>query len=100
MSNLEPLILGLSPHVVFDGDTPGNAIPCFVFIHSPMGVVQNSIRFCPNSNRFKELTKDMAEARDPTMGVKPDEKLAERLTKQTATALQTDISSIEDEYDD
>lgn len=42
----------------------------------------------------------MAQAPDPTMGVKPDERLAERLSKQTAKALQTDISSIEDEYDD
>ena len=50
--------------------------------------------------RFKELTKDMAQAADPTMGVKPDERLSEKLSLQTAQALETDIASIEDEYGD
>eukprot|EP00752_Nemacystus_decipiens_P008519 g7608.t1 len=52
------------------------------------------------TKRFKELTKDMAQAADPTMGVKPDERLSEKLSEQTAKALQTDIASIEDEYGD
>ena len=52
------------------------------------------------TKRFKELTKDMAQAADPTMGVKPDEALSEKLSQQTAKALQTDIASIEDEYGD
>ncbi|CAM9997571.1 unnamed protein product [Ectocarpus sp. 12 AP-2014] len=52
------------------------------------------------TKRFKELTKDMAQAADPTMGVKPDDALSERLSQQTRKALQTDIASIEDEYGD
>ncbi|CBJ30021.1 expressed unknown protein [Ectocarpus siliculosus] len=52
------------------------------------------------TKRFKELTKDMAQAADPTMGVKPDDALSERLSQQTTKALQTDIASIEDEYGD
>lgn len=50
--------------------------------------------------RFKELTKEMELAVDPTMGVKPDEKLSKKLSEQTEKAMQTDIASIEDEYDD
>eukprot|EP00903_Cladosiphon_okamuranus_P013980 g13001.t1 len=52
------------------------------------------------AKRFKELTKEMELAVDPTMGVKPDEQLSKKLTEQTAKAMQTDIASIEDEYED
>lgn len=71
---------------------------CFVTTNARLGVP--NVSPCFLTARFKELTKDMAQAADPTMGVKPDERLSEKLSQQTTQALQTDIASIEDEYGD
>lgn len=52
--------------------------------------------------RLKAITKDIEEGNDPTlgMGVTPTGERAEKIDKITERALQTDIASIEDEYDD
>eukprot|EP00904_Undaria_pinnatifida_P002552 jgi/Undpi1/12298/HiC_scaffold_5.g01974.m1 len=52
--------------------------------------------------RLKAITKDIEEGNDPTlgMGMTPTGERAEKIEETTERALQTDIASIEDEYDD
>ena len=52
--------------------------------------------------RLKAITQDIEEGNDPTlgMGITPTGERAEKIAKITERALQTDIATIEDEYDD